>query len=301
MARKKMVHLPVDTILSDIETNVKAGIGSVVSGSEDLFRYGASGSRVNFDALHDLLRGMREIDGLRFMQIDHANVTSVLQLDDAQLAAISRLLQWRERSDYLWVNMGVESANGHLVAANSSGKVAPFDPADWADMVRDAVERLNRTGFFPVLSIILGLPGETPADVQKTLELVGEMARGRAVVFPIFHEPVEPAAIAAGQSFTLEKMRPDHLELFKLCYEINFKWVPRLFWDNQRAGGVPLVKRALMRLLGKSEIRTWRRKFSHYGELMQKRTCSEECCETAGEAPEAAAGREQGSEHAQTT
>ncbi len=295
MARRKMVHLPVDTILSDIETNVKAGIRSVVSGSEDLFRYGASGGRVDFNTLHDLLVRMKEIDGLSFMQIDHANVTSVLQLDDAQLAAISRLLRWGAKSDYLWVNMGVESANGHLVAANSAGKIAPFDPADWGDMVRDAVERLNRTGFFPVLSIILGLPGETPRDVEKTFELVKEISEKRAVVFPIFHEPVWPAAIAAGESFTMDRMRPDHLALFRLCYEINFKWVPRLFWDNQRAGGVPFFKRALMRLLGKSEIRTWRRKFSHYEQVLRDEP---RICTTP---PEEAPCRGQGPEHARTT
>lgn len=278
MARKQMAHLPADTILSDIETNVAGGVTSVVSGSEDLFRYGAKGAVIDFDPLHSLLERMHKIQGLSFMQIDHVNVTSVLQFDDAQLKEIRRLLTWRKRSDYLWANMGVESASGHLVAANSPGKISPFRPEDWESMVREAVDRLTRTGFFPVLSIILGLPGETPADVERTLALVKDLQSKAVVVFPIFHEPVLEEEIREGRRFTIEKMRQDHLALYERCYEINFRWVPRLYWDNQRAGGVPFMKRALIRMLGKTEIRWWRRKFAQLRETLPAPAQAPDAC-----------------------
>src|SRR5207302_113899 len=103
-------------------------------------------------------------------------------------------------------------------------------------------------------SIILGLPGETAADVAETVKLVRWLAKRRCVVFPIFHEPVLAEHPRRGTRFDLSSMRADHLELYIACYEINFRWVPRLYWDNQRAGGVGLWKRLAVQALGRAEI-----------------------------------------------
>jgi radical SAM superfamily enzyme YgiQ (UPF0313 family) len=195
------------------------------------------------------------------MQMDHANISSVLQLSVAQLKEIRRLLTWEQPAEYLWVNLGVESANGWLVHANGKGKIAPFDPGNWEEMVHESVDRLQQAGFFPVLSLILGLPGETPDDIACSLRLVQRVATKKAVVFPVFHEPVRFADERHGESFRKDAMRLDHLELYTTCYEINFRWVPRLYADNQKAGGVPWWKRSLVQALGKLEVRDWRNNF----------------------------------------
>ncbi len=257
MAGKKMEHLPSDTIMADLETNISNGITAVVSGSEDFFRYGSNGLEPDFEKLQNLLRQMQKNKHLSFMQIDHANITSVMQLTDEQLSEIRKLLTWNKKTDYLWVNMGVESANGHLVAANCPGKILPFSPEDWDEIVRETAERMERAGFFSVFSIVLGLEGETPEDIAKTLELVKYLGTKNAVIFPVFFEPLT----INQPRFTLENMRTDHLELYRTCYEINFKLVPHLYWDNQRAGGVSWIKRVLVQLLGKRETMTWRRTF----------------------------------------
>ena len=101
------------------------------------------------------------------------------------------------------------------------------------------------------------MPGETGDDIAKTLKLVKYLGTKKAVIFPVFYEPLS----IDQQRFTIDNMRSEHLELYRTCYEINFKMVPRLFWDNQRAGGVSWLKRAAIRGLGKTEVATWRRMF----------------------------------------
>jgi radical SAM superfamily enzyme YgiQ (UPF0313 family) len=264
MAHRRMEHLPVETILADLDANVAGGRRAVVAGSEDFFRYGASGGRVDFAALAGLLDRMRRISEGAFLQLDHGNVFSVLQYSDGELAELRRLLgrPGRARTDYLWINMGLESASGRLVKRVAAGKLGGADPADWPEMVREACAKLLRSGFFPVFSVVLGLPGETPDDVAATRSLVEQLTGMGAVVFPIFYEPVLPAGDAEAESaFALDDMRRDHLELYRGCYEVNFRRVPRLVADNQRAGGVSWAKRTLMQALGRVEVRDWRRNF----------------------------------------
>ena len=271
MATRKMAHLPVDMICADLETNAAAGITSVVSGSEDLFRYGAEGVTPNVDRLIGLFTEMRRIKGLGFLQIDHANISSVAQLTLEELRQVRRLMTWDKPTDYLWVNMGLESANGHLVAASGRGKIAPFRPDDWEDMARQVAEKMTQAGFFSVFSLVLGLPGETGADVTRTLRLVQDLKKYRMVVFPVFYEPILETEIREGAAFRVETMRADHLELYRTCYEINFQRVPAMFWDNQRAGGVSWTRRALMRALGLTEVAAWRRKFAQVGRAIRAR------------------------------
>jgi len=271
MAGKKMAHLPAEIILADIATNVAAGVRSVVSSSEDFFRYGGTARELDFDALRGLLERMRRIDGLRFMQIDHANISSVVQLSVEQLREVRRLLTWDAPSKYLWVNLGAESANGRLVEKMGRGKLGPFGADEWDEMVRTAADRLDEAGFFPVFSIILGLPGETAEDVARTRELVRFLSERRAVVFPVFHEPLPTGRAVGDERFTVDRMSPEQLELFRACYEINFRRVPRLFWDNQRAGGVSWVKRMVVQMLGRMEVVVWRRRFVRMGREIARR------------------------------
>jgi len=263
-----MAHLPVETIVADMALNVAGGVTTAVAGCEDFFRYGSTGAKVNFEKLHDLLEAMRRVRGVTFIQLDHANICSVAQLSDEQLRQTRRLLTRGRTGRFLWVNMGIESGSGPLVAACAPGKLGDCRPEDWPELVCRTAARITEAGFFPVFSVILGLPGETPADVSATLALVRRLGEGPVVVFPIFHEPLGPET---GRPFTVRSMREDHLRLYTACYEINFRNVPAMFADNQRAGGVSWLKRTLVQALGRGEIRAWRKNFRRVGREMARR------------------------------
>jgi radical SAM superfamily enzyme YgiQ (UPF0313 family) len=260
MAAERLVHLPVATIVADVEANLARGASSICALSEDFFRYGAGASQeVDPPRLKMLLARLRQIRALRLIQIDHANVTSVAQYSDDDLRDVHDLLVDGQRHDYLWVNLGVESASGELLAQNQlDGKIHPFVPQQWDELCETQVRRLVRTGYFPMVSLIMGLPGERPEHVAATVRWIERLSRERLVIFPIFYTPV---SAGPQRAFTIDDMTPMHWRLYRSAYNLNFKWIPRMYWDNQSGAGAPLWRRLFIQATGRLQALQWRARF----------------------------------------
>lgn len=253
IAREPMIHLPPETILADVRANIAGGQTNLALLSEDFFRYGGKGSRANPGALIELVRTIRAVPGVRLLQIDHANLCSVAQFGDSDLSTIRCLLTDGPRQRYLWVNVGVETASGRLLKENGgTAKLGGRYPSEWGEFSAVQVQRLIDAGYFPFVSLIIGLPGETDEDVARTLEWVNRFREGRLAVFPVIYAPVN-----GGRAPEPGGLTPRHWQLLRSCYRLNFKWIPRLYWDNQSGAGVPLWRRALLRSMGSGQIIQW--------------------------------------------
>ncbi len=256
IARVPMVHLPPQTILADARTNLAAGADSIAILSEDLFRYAADGLRTNPAALIELLQNLRQLPGLRLIQVDHVNVISIAQYSDDQLRAVRNLLVGNTGQQWPWVNVGIETASGSLLKASGGvGKMHGVAESDWGDFCAAQLQRLCRAGFLPMASLILGLPDETPQHVQLTLDWVRGLAHLPVTVFPVLHAPINRAPAPRSLS-------PLHWELIRTCYRLNFRWIPRMYWDSQRAAGVSLPRRCMMQLMGIGQIAQWKTLFA---------------------------------------
>src|SRR5262245_5112338 len=161
IATERMIHIPIDIVASDVERNVERGVTSICALSEDFFRYGCtSRNPVNPPVLKSLIRRLREVKPLKLIQLDHTNVISVAQYSDDDLREIHDLLVAGQRHDYLWVNLGVETASGELLDMNQKGgKIRPFKPAEWGELCDQQIRRLIKTGYFPLVILIMGRPG----------------------------------------------------------------------------------------------------------------------------------------------
>ena len=126
-----------------------------------------------------------------------------------------------------------------------------------AEAFRRAIRRLADACFVPMVSLILGLPGETPAHVQRTIELIRKWQDLRVVVFPIFYAPVRPD----DRPFGLDNMTEAHWMLFRTAYAMNFRWIPGMFADNHRAASAPLWRRAFIQYAGRMQTLQWKLRF----------------------------------------
>ena len=251
LASEPMTHFSIDAILRDARTNVEAGACDIALVSEDVFRFGTSSvGGTNAESLVTLLRRLRTIPGLNRIHIDHANINSVAQTDEDDLAEIHSLLAGVGGGDYLWVNLGVETASGRLLAASGAAKMRPHETDRWDEVCREQVRRLASVGFVPMVSLIMGLPGETADDVELTLNWVRSLRGVRVTVFPMFAAPLN----AGQKAFTVADMTPIHWRLFRECYRLNFKWGLPMCWEAQSGTGVPLWRRASIQMLGRLGI-----------------------------------------------
>ena len=260
LARVPMRDLPVDTILSDVETNLAAGPQNLSLISEDLFRYGAEGMSPRPAELIALLSAVRRLSARALIQVDHGNIASAARFDDNDLCEVRRLLVGEDRRhEFLWINLGVETASGRLLADNGGlPKMRPFGVEEWGGACLEQVHRLVRAGYFPLVSLMAGLPGETPDDVERTLRWVAELRQTRAAIFPLLYAPID----GEGPAIRAATMSKAHWRLFQECYRLNFKWMPHLCWDNQSAGGVPLWRRVALQVFGRAQVVWWKSLFA---------------------------------------
>lgn len=250
IATTPMGHLPTDTILADVETNLAAGKTALAALSEDFFRYGASGVHCNPATALALLEQIRAFESVRLLQLDHANVASIAQWTDGEIRQARDLLVGDQATRHPWVNVGVETAAGELLQANGGrAKMGAIGPDTWGEMCEEQLRRLCRAGFLPMVSLLVGLPGETPEHVQQTLDWVRRF-RGEAItIFPVIYAPLDGTAPPV-----LTRL---HWDLVRECYRFNFKWTPRIYLDDQTGAGAPLSRRLLIQLLAKGQVLLW--------------------------------------------
>ncbi len=253
LATEKMGHIPVSTIVQDAKTNLAAGNTSISLLSEDFFRYGATGMQCSPADAIGLLKTLRSIPDLRLLQVDHANIVSIMQYSDAQLQRVAELLTGGNLRGCPWVNVGVETASGRLLGENGGApKMAGIAPERWGDECAVQLRRLAAAGFIPMASIVAGLPGETPDDVRQTLNWVKSLRDEGVTIFPVLFAPVGDEKPVAPPNLTRL-----HWQIIRESYRLNFRWMPRIYWGNQTAAGVGFPKRAILQLLGKGQVLRW--------------------------------------------
>ncbi|MGQ9788220.1 MAG: B12-binding domain-containing radical SAM protein [Candidatus Hadarchaeaceae archaeon] len=223
---------PVEKILDEVKVNLDSGLGRILLHAEDVLRYGAKGIIPDEAKVLNLFEEVKKTTGWG-AYISHFALASVM----ARPQLIEKLTSLMEvpNKKIPWIagQVGIETGSPRLLEKHMRGKIAPFKPEQWPEVVVEAHKLLHDNHWVPCSTLIMGLPGETPDDVTKTVELVEKLKDYKSLIVPLFFVPL--GVLGKERNFTVDEMKPDHWKLLAACLKHDLKWVDELAKDEFRS------------------------------------------------------------------
>ena len=186
------IDVPKEKIMRAVEANVRQGNKQISLATEDMFiwgqvRTGAPFYFPNREALLDLFSEIANTPGVEQHLLSHATIAPVV-VDPLLIEKLTEVLLDKSpihlpshsshpRKKILSPLMGLETGSVRMARAIMPSKAVPFPIEDWPSVVIQGLTILNRNNWFPVMTLMIGNPGETDEDVMATLDLVCEIER----------------------------------------------------------------------------------------------------------------------------
>ena len=196
--------IPINVILREVTLNLRAGMGEINYITEDVLLYGAKGLDFNPEAVMKLfsktLKVARRYD-VDKVGFSHVTLSSALVLKDV-VKFITDINGFSE-DEPVFPQVGLESGSPRIVGMYFRGKVYPWSPEEWPDVVLKGVKLLNDNYWYPCLTYIIGFPGATPGDYLKTTELIDKLKDEgfKGWVFPLLLVPIGGTQIEGRADF----------------------------------------------------------------------------------------------------
>ena len=219
----------LDKIMKEVAVNVKEGNGKITLATEDIFLYGAkdNGFIPNKEAVIEMLRKVASYPGVEAVQPAHMSLAPVIY-DPSIVKEAAEILIERNWHGYhgkpiVTAETGIETGSVRLLRKYMAGKPLPFKPEEWRGLVPQAFGILNDNDWFPLATLIVGLPDETENDVLETLELIDDLSEYNAFFIPLLFVPLEKCRLENQSGAELDSLSKSRWEVLTKCWEYNFR------------------------------------------------------------------------------
>jgi radical SAM superfamily enzyme YgiQ (UPF0313 family) len=250
---------PLAHILDSVRVNVNEGATEVMLASEDIFLYEQHPNFItNTPALERLLQSVTSVTGLRTLQLSHITMAPVVREPDlierlTPLTVPFSHLRHHDSTDsdrrVVDPIVGLETGSARMFETFMKGKAYPYKATQWRDVVLKGMEILNRHNWYPFCTFIIGLPGETTADTEQSLDLLFDLRDAKGMFVPTWFVPLEETRLARKPGAKLVEMTDRQWEFFFTCWKYNLEFY-RTGWERYRFSlGVPLYYALLGRRL----------------------------------------------------
>ncbi len=238
----KKVDTPLEKIVSEVEVTAReqgekgAHITLV---TEDLFLYGAKDKTFvpNEEAVIKLVRSVAAVPNVHAIQPSHMSLAPVVCKPDMirQIAEVLIEHSWYNHNGKPIVTgeTGIETGSVRLMKKYMGGKMLPYKPDQWQEIVTQAFGILNDNDWYPLATLIVGLPDETEADVADTMDLMDDLRRFNAFYVPLFFVPLEDCLLMNRQGTEVDSLTKMRWEFLTRCWEYNVRIWRKTFLGNR--------------------------------------------------------------------
>ncbi|MFB3825120.1 MAG: radical SAM protein [Bryobacteraceae bacterium] len=208
------IDFPKDRILEAVRANVREGNHLISLATEDMFIWGQVRTSTPFyfpnrEALVDLFSDVVNTPGVNHHLLSHSTIAPAV-VDPKLIEQLSAVLldksplrlprvSTHPEGRILSPLIGIETGSVRMAKQIMPGKAAPFPIEEWPSVVIQGLTILNRNNWFPVLTLMIGNPGETGEDCMATLDLMYEVERRGLFAFfvPSIFTPLHDTRLAA--------------------------------------------------------------------------------------------------------
>ena len=129
--------------------------------------------------------------------------------------------------------IGMETGSVRMAKQIMPGKSAPFPIEEWPSVIIQGLTTLNRNNWFPVLTLMIGNPGETDEDSMATLDLIYEMERRGLFAFlvPSIFTPLPDTRLGTQKGVSeSQEMTPLQWQILMKCWKMSVNSALQSWW-----------------------------------------------------------------------
>jgi hypothetical protein len=235
------IDMPKARIMDAVRANVRQGNNLISLATEDMFIWGQVHTDIPFffpnrEALVDLYTEIVNTPGVEHHLLSHCTMAPLVvdpelirQLSEVLLAKspihLPRLSTHPQKKALVPL-IGLETGSVRMAKQIMPSKGVPFSIDDWPSVVLEGLRVANQNNWFPMMTLMIGNPGETDQDTRETLDLVYEMDRRGLFAFlvPSIFTPLHDTRMEHQTGVTqTRQLSPLQWQLMMKCWKHNLR------------------------------------------------------------------------------
>lgn len=242
------IDFPKNKIMEAVRANVREGNELISLATEDMFIWGQVGTGTPFyfphrEALLDLYTDVVSTPGVKHHLLSHSTMAPAV-VDPKLIEQLSAVLldkspiklpcaSTHPEGRILAPLIGMETGSVRVAKQIMPGKAAPFRIEDWPSVIIQGLTILNRNNWVPVLTLMIGSPGETDADSMATLDVICEVERRGLFAFfvPSIFTPLHDTRLATEKGVVENhELSPLQWQILMKCWKMNVNMALHSWW-----------------------------------------------------------------------